>query len=146
MGQVTVFMERLNSSSHFPLHIAFRVPVSRGLDDSDPGWPDPDVVAANVEKFKPTIMLSVPTFYRNLLRDGSARRSLQGVRYYLTAGEKMPEPLFNEWMEATGRPALEGIGATETCFLFLANRPDQLAPDLRRTHPGDGSKDHQSGR
>ena len=95
----------------------------------DPGWPDPDVVAANVEKFKPTIMLSVPTFYRNLLRDGSARKeAFKRVRYYLTAGEKMPEPLFNEWMDATGRPALEGIGATETCFLFLANRPDQLAP------------------
>ena len=95
----------------------------------DPEWPDPDVVAANVEKFEPTIMLSVPTFYRNLLRNGSARKkAFKKVRYYLTAGEKMPESLFNEWMNATGRPALEGIGATETCFLFLANRPDRLAP------------------
>ncbi len=95
----------------------------------DPGWPDPDIVAANVERFEPTIMLSVPTFYRNLLRDGSARKeAFKKVRYYLTAGEKMPESLFNQWMDATGRPALEGIGATETCFLFLANRPDQLTP------------------
>ena len=95
----------------------------------DPGWPDPDIVAANVERFEPTIMLSVPTFYRNLLRGGSARKeAFKKVRYYLTAGEKMPESLFNQWMDATGRPALEGIGATETCFLFLANRPDQLTP------------------
>jgi len=95
----------------------------------DSGWPDPDIVAANVEKFEPTIMLSVPTFYRNLLRDGSARKpAFKNVRYYLTAGEKMPESLFNQWMDATGRPALEGIGATETCFLFLANRPDQFKP------------------
>ena len=95
----------------------------------DSGWPDSDIVASNVEKYEPTIVLSVPTFYRNLLRDGSAQKpAFKNVRYYLTAGEKMPESLFDQWMDATGRPALEGIGATETCFLFLANRPDHLKP------------------
>ena len=95
----------------------------------DPRWPDPGIVSANVQRFKPTIMLSVPTFYRNLLRDSSATQpAFKDVRYYLTAGEKMPVSLFNDWMEATGRPALEAIGATETCFLFLANRPNKFKP------------------
>jgi 3-hydroxybenzoate/4-hydroxybenzoate---CoA ligase len=31
-------------------------------------------------------------------------------------------------MEDTGRPILEGIGATETCYLFISNRPDQVNP------------------
>ena len=74
-------------------------------------------------------MLSVPTFYRNLLRDNFATKpAFKNVRCYLTAGEKMPASLFNNWMETTGRPALEAIGATETCFLFLANRPDNFKP------------------
>ncbi|MBT5938571.1 MAG: benzoate-CoA ligase family protein [Rhodospirillaceae bacterium] len=94
-----------------------------------PEWPDAASVAAIVEKYKPTILLSVPTFYRNMLRDGVAEnQDFKNVRYYLTAGEKLPRSLFDQWMEATGRPMLEGIGATETCFLFLANRPDKMNP------------------
>lgn len=92
----------------------------------NPDWPDADSVTQIVERYRPTIVLSVPTFYRNLLRDGAAtKEAFKNVRYYLTAGEKMPQSLFDAWMEATGRPALEGIGATETCFLFLANRPEK---------------------
>ena len=95
----------------------------------DPNWPDPSIVAANVQRFQPTVMLSVPTFYRNLIRDGSATNpAFKNVRYYLTAGEKMPVSLFHKWVKATGHPALEAIGATETCFLFLANRPDKFKP------------------
>jgi benzoate-CoA ligase len=64
-----------------------------------------------------------------MLRDGVAEKpDFKNVRYYITAGEKLPRSLFDQWMEATGRPMLEGIGATETCFLFLANRPDNMKP------------------
>ncbi|MBZ0149012.1 MAG: AMP-binding protein, partial [Pseudorhodoplanes sp.] len=38
------------------------------------GWPDGDVIAAVVERHRPTLMLSVPAFYRGLLRDGFASR------------------------------------------------------------------------
>jgi benzoate-CoA ligase family protein len=92
-----------------------------------PDWPDAELVTSIVERYEPTIMLSVPTFYRNLLRSGAAEMpAFKNVRYYMTAGEKMPQSLFDQWIGATGRPALEGIGATETCFLFLANRPDKI--------------------
>jgi len=95
----------------------------------DPNWPDPSIVSSIVERHRPTVMLSVPTFYRSLLRKNFAtKQRFKNVRYYLTAGEKMPTSLFNNWMEATGRSALEGIGATETCFLFLANRPGNFKP------------------
>ncbi len=90
-----------------------------------PDWPDAEAVAGIVERFRPTIMLSVPTFYRNLLRDGVAERdAFRNIRHYMSAGENLPNSLFDRWMELTGRPILDGIGATETCFLFLANRPD----------------------
>ncbi len=94
-----------------------------------PEWPDADAVAAVVERYKPTVLLSVPTFYRNMLRDGVAEKpEFKNVRCYLTAGEKLPRSLFDQWKAATGHPMLEGIGATETCFLFLANRPDKVNP------------------
>jgi len=94
-----------------------------------PDWPDAEAVGEIVETYQPTILLSVPTFYRNMLRDGVAKGAgFKDVRYYLSAGEKLPRTLFDAWAEATGRPVLEGIGATETCFLFLANRPDHMSP------------------
>ena len=65
----------------------------------DPKWPDPSNVSSMVERFKPTVMLSVPTFYRSLLRKNLAtERGFKNVRYYLTAGEKMPASLFNDWI------------------------------------------------
>ena len=94
-----------------------------------PGWPDAKAIAEVVERHLPTIVMSVPTFYRNMLRDGVA--SLPGfksVRHFMSAGEKLPLSLFDLWKEHTGRAIFDGIGATETCFLSISNRPDRMKP------------------
>ena len=94
-----------------------------------PEWPDALAVAEIVKRFKPTVLLSVPTFFRNLLREGVAdSEDFKNIRYFITAGEKLPQSLFDQWLAETGKPMLEGIGATETCFLFLSNRPNQIRP------------------
>jgi benzoate-CoA ligase family protein len=88
------------------------------------GWPDVDAVARTVDLLRPTVVLSVPTMYRNLLRGGAAEReSFRAVRHYIAAGEKLPETLFQQWLEATRVPILEGIGTSETIFLAIANTP-----------------------
>lgn len=90
-----------------------------------PDWPDAKAVAGVISKFKPTVVLSVPTFYRNLLRANvTGGEAFRNVRHYISAGEKLPAGLFEEWQAATGRPILDGIGATETCFLFIAATPE----------------------
>lgn len=90
-----------------------------------PDWPDPEAITGLVEKYEPTVMLSVPTFYRNLLRDGAAeKQAFKNIRTYISAGEKLPVSLFDRWELATGRPLFDGIGATETCFLMIANGKD----------------------
>ena len=90
-------------------------------------WPDPNAITAVVERYKPTVMLSVPTFYRNLLRDGAAEKpAYKQIKSYISAGEKLPKSLFDRWQSATGRPLYDGIGASETCFLFLANGRDAV--------------------
>ena len=94
-----------------------------------PEWPDTEAIGAVIERHRPTIVLSVPTFYRNMLRDGVSKQpAFKQVRYFMSAGEKLPKSLYARWMEDTGRPILEGIGATETCFLFISNRPDRVNP------------------
>jgi benzoate-CoA ligase len=112
----------------FSLAYCFLAPIKLGATVIlYPDWPDAKSVANLVQEHKPTILLSVPTFYRNMLREGVANKSeFKNVRHYMTAGEKLPDRIFNQWLETTDRPILDGIGATETCFLFLANRPDSI--------------------
>ena len=45
-----------------------------------PGWPDAKAVAGVIARHRPTIVLSVPTFYRNMLRDGVTAELLDLAR------------------------------------------------------------------
>ncbi len=88
------------------------------------GWPDAEAIRGVVERLRPTVVLSVPTMYRNLLREGvAADPAFRDVRHYVAAGEKLPESLFETWLDATGVPILEGYGTSETVFLAIANTP-----------------------
>jgi len=87
-------------------------------------WPEAEGVALVIERHQPTVLLSVPTLYRNLLRAGVAGRlSVRRIRHFVSAGERLPESLFAEWQAATGQPILEGIGTSETVFLGIGNTP-----------------------
>jgi len=93
------------------------------------GWPDSEAIARIVERFRPSIMLSVPAFFRNLLREGQGvRPAFKAVRHYIAAGEVLPESLYHRWLESTGRPIIEGIGATETIFMMISGTPEQHCP------------------
>lgn len=93
------------------------------------GWPDGGSIAAIVERYRPTIMLSVPAFYRSLLRDGLAEQpAFKSVRCYLSAGESLPESIYRRWQQATGRSIVEGIGTTESIFMMVSGTPAEHLP------------------
>jgi len=93
------------------------------------GWPTAESIMDVIERHRPRVVFSVPTFYRNLLQAGVSRSAaFRNVDIYFSAGEGLPEPLFRQWKEATGADILEGIGATENLVMFLANRPEDVAP------------------
>ncbi len=93
------------------------------------GWPDGDTIAAIADRHRPTIMLSVPAFFRSLLRDNLATRpGFKSVRCFLSAGEALPESLYHRWLEATGVSIVEGIGATETIFMMIGGTPSEHRP------------------
>jgi 3-hydroxybenzoate/4-hydroxybenzoate---CoA ligase len=102
------------------------------------GWPDSASVAETARRYRPDFMFSVPTVYRNLLRDGHAESgAFDSVRCFVSAGEQLPASLFERWRAMTGRPILEGIGATETIFLTIANTPSAYrAGSTGRPQPG----------
>ncbi len=105
------------------------------LDDR---WPHTEVIAEIVARHRPDVMFSVPTIYRNLLNDGRAKTaSFRAIRTFISAGERLPPGVFRQWNDATGKPILDGIGATETLFLFIANTPGACrAGATGRQQPG----------
>lgn len=94
-----------------------------------PGWPEPARILEVIERQHPTVMFSTPVMYRNLLREGaSATPAMRGIRHFLSAGEKLPESLYARWLEVCGKPIIDGIGASETVFLFLVNSAREQRP------------------
>ena len=93
------------------------------------GWPDAAAAAEVITRTRPKVVLSVPSLYRLMLKDGfAATEAFQNVRTWVSAGENLPEELCRRWMEATGGLMLEGIGATEALFLFIASTPTAMKP------------------
>jgi benzoate-CoA ligase len=89
-----------------------------------PGWPDAEAVGAVICRHRPSIFLTVPTMYRNLLRAGQAsREEFRAIRHFISGGEALPTSVFDAWIEATGTPILEGIGASETTHLVVVSTP-----------------------
>lgn len=89
---------------------------------------DPAVVASVLASFAPTLFFSVPTFYARLLRAELPPDSFRSLRLAVSAGERLPAEIAVAWRERFGVEILDGIGATETIFMVLSNRPGLSRP------------------
>ncbi|WP_127114354.1 AMP-binding protein [Shimia sediminis] len=75
-----------------------------------------------IEKFKATVCFTAPTAYRAMLAAMEEGADLSSLRAAVSAGETLPAPVYDQWMEKTGKPMLDGIGATEMLHIFITNR------------------------
>lgn len=81
-----------------------------------------------IEKYRATICFTAPTAYRYMMRAMEEGADLSSLRAAVSAGETLPKPVYDEWMEKTGKPMLDGIGATEMLHIFVTNRFDDHRP------------------
>jgi len=81
-----------------------------------------------IQKFKATVCFTAPTAYRVMLRAMDEGADLSSLRAAVSAGETLPAPVYDEWREKTGKPMLDGIGATEMLHIFVTNRFDDHRP------------------
>ncbi|WP_457935610.1 benzoate-CoA ligase family protein [Mesorhizobium sp. 10J20-29] len=81
-----------------------------------------------IETYRATISFTAPTAYRAMLAAMDEGADLSSLRIAVSAGETLPAPVFEEWTKKTGKPILDGIGATEMLHIFISNRLDDLAP------------------
>ena len=81
-----------------------------------------------IEKYKATVCFTAPTAYRAMLAAMEDGADLSSLRAAVSAGETLPAPVYEDWMKKTGKPMLDGIGATELLHIFVTNRFDDHAP------------------
>ena len=102
--------------------------------------PTADSVAAAIARYRPTIVTNVPTMLGKLLdlddelrAKGEPGLDLSCVRFHLSAGEALPEPLLRRFVERFSGPAggndiYDGIGSAEMFHIYCSNRPGDVVP------------------
>jgi benzoate-CoA ligase len=92
-------------------------------------WATERTVAETMERFKPTVLLSVPAVYHRLLEAGLPQTpSFRGLRYFVSAGERLPPQIWNAWEQASGHPILDGLGCSELVYMVIGNTPSERKP------------------
>jgi len=95
-----------------------------------PHRPTPDSVFEILSHRRPTIFFGVPTLYAAMLaaKEPEKRWDLSSLRLCVSAGEALPEEIYDRWRERFGVEIIDGIGTTEILHIFLSNRPGQARP------------------
>ena len=88
----------------------------------------PPNMVAMIEEHRATICFTAPTAYRVMLKAMDEGADLSSLRAAVSAGETLPAPVYEEWQQKTGKPMLDGIGATEMLHIFISNRFDDHRP------------------
>ena len=81
-----------------------------------------------IETYKATVSFTSPTAYRAMMAAMDRGADLSSLRMAVSAGETLPAPVFEDWTKKTGKPILDGIGATELLHIFISNRLGDAAP------------------
>ncbi|MEX2163979.1 MAG: acyl-CoA synthetase [Sulfuricaulis sp.] len=112
------FMGNFGHALIFPLYAGSAIAVFGGRVT-------PDAVLAFYASSKPTIFVSVPTFYRTMLAAEEFPRKLKGMgfRFMVSTGEPLGAAVWSRWQEETGITLYEIYGVSEFEVL-LSNGPD----------------------
>jgi 2-aminobenzoate-CoA ligase len=108
------FTFRLGGLAIFPLRFGAAATL---LETASP----PNMIEI-IEKYRATVCFTAPTAYRAMMQAMEEGADLSSLRAAVSAGETLPGPVYDEWMQKTGKPMLDGIGATEMLHIFLTNR------------------------
>ena len=118
------FAYGLGNAGYFPLGCGATTILN-------PARPTPAAIYADIERYKPTLLFSVPTNFAALLahhREDGREFDLSSVRNAVSAGEALPAPLFQRFKERFGVEILDSLGSTETLQMVIANRPGEARP------------------
>jgi benzoate-CoA ligase family protein len=77
-----------------------------------------------IARFRPTILVNVPTMMSAMLAHPSAStQDLSSLRLCTSAGEALPAELHRKWDDTFGVEVVDGIGSSEAYHIYISNRP-----------------------
>ena len=86
-----------------------------------------DVLFEKIQRFRPTILINVPTMVGHLLDHPEAdEQDLSCLRFSTSAGEALPVELHERWNRTFGVDLLDGLGTAEMWHIFITNRPGDV--------------------
>lgn len=89
----------------------------------------PEKLFAAIERYRPTILTTVPTMINAMLNaDIAAGRDLSSLRFCYSAGEALPAELYARWTKTFGVEIYDGIGSAEMFHIYISNRPGDVKP------------------
>ncbi len=88
-----------------------------------------EVLFEKIRRFRPTILINVPTMVNHLVsHDDASAQDLSCLRFATSAGEALPVELHRRWDDMFGIDLLDGLGTAEMWHVFLSNRPGDVRP------------------
>jgi len=98
----------------------------------------PEVLFDLIRRFRPTVLINVPTMiHRMLAHPEAAAQDLRSIRVSTSAGEALPVELDRRWRDTFGVDLLDGLGTAEMWHIFVSNRPGAARPGtLGKVVPG----------
>ena len=89
----------------------------------------PEKLFEVIERYRPTILTTVPTMINSMLNaPDAARRDLSSLRFCYSAGEALPVELYERWKTNLGVEICDGIGSAEMFHIYITNRPGDVKP------------------
>lgn len=89
----------------------------------------PEKLFQVIERYRPTILTTVPTMINSMLNAPDAsRRDLSSLRFCYSAGEALPVELYDRWKKTLGTEICDGIGSAEMFHIYISNRPGDVKP------------------
>ena len=88
-----------------------------------------ETVFAKIRKFRPTVLVNVPTMVSQMVsHPDAAQQDLSSVRVATSAGEALPAELYERWKGTFEVELLDGLGAAGMCHVFISNQPGAVRP------------------
>ncbi|MGO4256042.1 AMP-binding protein [Marmoricola sp. RAF53] len=87
----------------------------------------PGQLADAVAEHGVTVLATAPTAYRAILTGGKAD-ALRGLRIGVSAGEHIPQQVWEHLRDELGLEIVDGIGGTELLHIFLSARVGEIRP------------------
>lgn len=121
MGSFLFFAYGLGNSVYHPFSVGGATVLANHR-------PTPDLVYADLIKFKPTLFFTVPTLlgaladYRKKCREeGKELPPVEGLRACISSAEILSPDVYHRFRDEFAVEILDGTGSTEICHIFLSN-------------------------